>query len=259
MEHDNMQAAPAGLAELWRAMDRAWDELGLDNRSPDPAGMAAFYRHPVWEANGLFIEQDPVSLAHREAIVAWLAGVDAPTILDYGGGYGGLARMAAADMPARRVDIYEPFPGAAALERAAAFPNLRYVGELREQYACILCVDVLEHLPDPLAALAELAAHLRMGGYLLDASNFYPLIKCHLPATFYLRYSLPLFAQMLGLRRAGRVAGSHATAYQRLSAPPPRWGPLRAAEAIARALYPALRPAHRLYRAARRRGDDVPI
>jgi hypothetical protein len=241
--------------ELWREMDRAWDELGLDSRAPDPVGLAAFYRHPVWAQSGAFAEADPTSRGHREAIVGWLRGLDAPSILDYGGGYGGLARMAAAALPERRVEVYEPFPSPQALKRAAAFPNLRYVGQLRGAYACALCVDVLEHVPDPLAVLAEIAAHIHIGGYLLDASNFYPLIKCHLPSTFYLRYSFPLFAQLLGLRPVGRVAGSHATAYQRLSASPPPWPLLRASESAARALFPALRQAHRLYRAARRRGD----
>ncbi len=254
-----MQTEPANLADLWRAMDRVWDELGLDNRAPNPVGMAAFYRHPIWEINGRFTEHDPVSHGHREAITGWLRGVDAPTILDYGGGYGGLARMIAAALPARQVDVYEPFPGQDALDRAAAFPNLRYVGQIEPGYACALCVDVLEHVPDPLAVLAEIAAGLRLGGHLADASNFYPLIKCHLPTTFHLRYSFPIFARMLGLSRVGRIVGSHASAYQKISAAAPDWGRLRTAESLSRRLFPALRHAHRIYRVARRRGDDVPL
>jgi SAM-dependent methyltransferase len=240
-------------------MDRAWDELGLDKRAPDPKRLAAFYRHPIWAASGRFAESDPTSLGHRAAIVAWLRGVEASLILDYGGGYGGLARMVAAALPDRRVEIYEPFPAPEAVARAAALPNLRYVAGLSASYDCALCVDVLEHVPQPLMVLADLAAHLRPGGHLLDASNFYPLIACHLPATFHMRYSFPLLARLLGLRRVGRVAGSHATAYQKISGAAPRWARLRLAEVCSRALYPALRQAHRLYRALRRRSDDVPI
>lgn len=254
-----MANQPAGLDELHQAMDRAWDELGLDNRKPDMGRLATFYRHPVWAQNGVFVESDPLSRGQREAIVAWLLEADVPDILDYGGGYGGLARMAAAAMPERQVAVYEPFPDPAALERAAAFANLRYVGELRGQHACVSCVDVLEHLTDPLATLAAIAAHIRVGGYLLEASNFYPLIKCHLPTTFYLRYSFPLFARMLGLRRVGRVAGSHATAYQKVAPTPAAWPQLRAAEAAARAAFPALRQLHRAYRVIRRRPGDVPL
>ncbi|NNJ11429.1 methyltransferase domain-containing protein [Chloroflexales bacterium ZM16-3] len=250
---------PADIADLWRDMDRAWDALGLDNRNPDPARLAAFYHHPVWAQSGAFAETDPVSRGHREAIIAWMLDADTPTILDYGGGYGGLARMMAAAMPERSVNVYEPFPSPEALSRAAAFSNLRYIGKLEARYSCALCVDVLEHVPDPLAVLAEITAHLRPGGYLLDASNFYPLIRCHLPDTFYLRYSFPIFAQLLGLRRVGRVAGSHATAYQKVVDNAPRWGRLRAAEAIARAIYPALRQSHQIYRIARRRPADVSL
>ncbi|MEI7646157.1 MAG: class I SAM-dependent methyltransferase [Chloroflexales bacterium] len=253
------QTEPARLADLWRAMDRAWDDLGLDNRAPNPTDMAAFYRHPIWEMNGRFTERDPVSRGHRAAITSWLRSVDAPTILDYGGGYGGLARMIAAALPDRRIDIYEPFPSQSALDRAAAFPNLHYVGQIPPGYACALCVDVLEHVPDPLAVLADIAASLRLGGYLADASNFYPLIKCHLPATFHLRYSFPAFARMLGMHRLGRIVGSHATAYQKISAAAPNWDRLRTAESLSRMFYPTLRQAHRIYRAARRRNDDVSL
>jgi SAM-dependent methyltransferase len=254
-----MQTEPTNLADLWRAMDRAWDDLGLDNRAPDPTSMAAFYRHPIWEINGRFTERDPVSCGHREAITSWLRHLDAPTILDYGGGYGGLARMIAAALPARQVDVYEPFPGQDALDRADAFANLRYVTQIKPGYACVLCVDVLEHVPDPLTILAEIVAGLRLGGYLADASNFYPLIKCHLPTTFHLRYSFPIFARMLGLSRVGRIAGSHASAYQKISAVAPNWSRLRAAESLSQTIYPVLRQAHRIYRTARRRDDNVPL
>jgi 2-polyprenyl-6-hydroxyphenyl methylase/3-demethylubiquinone-9 3-methyltransferase len=245
--------SPLTIEDLWSAMDRAWDELGLNNRAPDPAGLAAFYRHPVWALSGMFAEQDPTSRGHREAIVAWLGRQDAPMILDYGGGYGGLARMVAAALPERRVVVYEPFPSPAALARAAAYPNLRYVGELAAGYSCALCIDVLEHVPEPLPVLADIVAHLRPGGYLLDASNFYPLIKCHLPATFHLRYSFALCARLLGLRRVGPCPGSHATVYRKASDAAPRWATLRRVEALSRAAYPALLRAHRLYRRARHR------
>jgi 2-polyprenyl-6-hydroxyphenyl methylase/3-demethylubiquinone-9 3-methyltransferase len=114
-------------------------------------------------------------------------------------------------------------------------------------------------VPDPLAVLADIAASLRLGGYLADASNFYPLIKCHLPATFHLRYSFPIFSRMLGLSRVGRIAGSHATSYQKISAAAPNWAYLRAAESLSRMIYPALRQAHLIYRAARRRGNTMPL
>lgn len=240
------------LQQLWQAMDAAWDALGLDARNPDPARLAEFYRDPVWLLNGVFSEQDAESRGHRSAIVAWLQAQPPGAVLDYGGGYGALARMVAAAMPARPVAVYEPFPSQAALARAAAFANLRYVQKLGSNYSYVLCLDVLEHLTNPLTALLELAAALRPGGQLVIANNFYPLIKCHLPGTFHLRYSFALMARLAGLRRLGLLPGSHAVLYQRVGRRAP-WAALRLAEQLSRAVYPLLRTAHRAYRRLRGR------
>ena len=48
------------LQQLWQLMDEQWQarlrSTGLDER------VNAFYRHPVWLLNGLYIEQDPRAL-----------------------------------------------------------------------------------------------------------------------------------------------------------------------------------------------------
>jgi SAM-dependent methyltransferase len=247
------------LAEIWGLMDEAWAALGCDERRPEPARLAAFYRHPVWALNGMFAEQDAVSRGHRLAIAAWLRSLAPARVLDFGGGYGGMARMAAAALPGAAVEVYEPFPSAAALALAAAHPNLRYVAEPGRGYDAALCLDVLEHVPDPLPPLAELAAALRPGGRLAVANNFYPVIRCHLPGTFHLRYTFPLVAGLLGLRREGRIPAALADVYRKAGPPdrPPPWPALRALEAASRAAYPALRAAHRAHRALRRRPHAV--
>lgn len=244
---------PLTLAELWQQMDEAWETLGLNEYAPDPAALAAFYRHPVWARNGRFTETDPVSLGHRLALVRRLAWLNPARVLDYGGGFGAVARMYAASAPGAQVDVYEPFPAAEALARAAALPNLRYVDHLNGPYAAVIALDVLEHLTDPLATLAELAEVLAPGGVLILANNFYPVIRCHLPGTFYLRYSFDWFAQALGLQRIGQVPGSPAVAYRRVRRVPPDWPRLRRMERLARIAYPALRSLHRAYRSVRRR------
>lgn len=245
--------SPPTVQALWRLMDAAWAELGCDERRPDPARLGAFYRHPVWTLNGMFVEQDPESWGHREAIVRWLAPQTTGAILDYGGGYGSLARMAAAALPALRVEVFEPYPSAAALARAAALPNLRYVDAPGRGYSAVLCLDVLEHLIDPLPDLAQMAGALAPGGRLVIANHFYPAIRCHLPGTFHLRYSFALIARLAGLAWAGRCPGSPATVYRRVGRRAPSLGALRRAERLSRALYPALWGAHRAYRRLRGR------
>ncbi len=239
--------------ELWQQMDQAWAELDLNEHKPDPAALAAFYRHPVWARNGIFTETDPVSRGHRLAIVRWLAWRNPVRVLDYGGGFGTLARMYAAGAPRAAVEVYEPYPAPAALQRAAIYPNLRYVERLNGPYAAALALDVLEHLTDPLTALAELSAALAPGGVLVLANNFYPVIRCHLPGTFYLRYSFDWFAQSFGLERICAVPGSPAGAYRLLRRVPPDWPRLRRMERLARRMYPGLRSMHRVYRLVRRR------
>lgn len=248
-----LEQYPLTLADLWRLMDAVWAELGLDERRPDPALLQAFYRHPIWALNGMFTEQDPQSRGHRAALVAWLQRLAPARVLDYGGGYGVLARMAAAALPASTVELYDPFPSTAASARAAAHPNLRIVPSPGHGYDAVLCLDVLEHVPDPLEPLAAMARALRPGGYLAIANNFYPLIRCHLPGTFHLRYSFPLFAGLLGLQREGRIPAALADIYRKTGDRPPPWPALRALELASRAAYPLLLLAHRAYRRARGR------
>jgi SAM-dependent methyltransferase len=244
---------PPTLADIWRLMDGAWAELGCDEYAPTEECLGSFYRHPVWALNGMFVEQDAESRGHREAIAAYLRRLAPGRILDYGGGYGSMARLAAAALPASRVELYEPFPSAAALARAAPFANLRFVSRPGAAYDAALCLDVLEHVPDPLPPLIALAESLRAGGRLVIANNFYPLIRCHLPATFHLRYSFPLFAALLGLRREGRLPGAAATIYRNVRSTAAPWRALRLLEAASRAAYPGLRGAHRAYQRARGR------
>jgi 2-polyprenyl-6-hydroxyphenyl methylase/3-demethylubiquinone-9 3-methyltransferase len=239
-------------------MDRAWDELGLDASDPDPAALAAFYRHPIWVLNGVFTATDPASVGHRLALVRRLAWANPARILDYGGGFGTLARMLAAAAPRSAIDVFEPYPTATALERAAAYPNLHYVARLNGGYAAVVALDVLEHLVDPLAALVELRDALAPGGLLILANNFYPVIRCHLPGTFYLRYSFDWFARALGLRRLGRIPGAPAVAYRLIRSEPANQARLRRMERLARRLYPALRTLHTIYRAVRRR-PSIPL
>lgn len=57
------------VRDLWQLMDEQWIFHKCDPRVMDDR-VTAFYRHPVWLLNGLFIEQDPESLAYRKAFAA---------------------------------------------------------------------------------------------------------------------------------------------------------------------------------------------
>ena len=96
------------LEQMWYLMDLVWDDFGCNNKDLDWERIAKFYSHPVWLLNGLFIEQHDVSMGHRHAISDWIVTKDFKSILDYGGGFGTLARLIAQKEPQLQVYIYEP-------------------------------------------------------------------------------------------------------------------------------------------------------
>lgn len=247
------------LEHIWALMDRVWDECGCDNRVPDPKKLADFYQHPVWILNGLLIEQHDLSKQHREAISDWIVSnrymMRFNKIVDYGGGFGTLARLVARKDPSIQVDVLEPHPENLARIRAKSFTNIRYIQSLDQEYDCLISTDVLEHLPDPLKTLAEMIDSVRLNGYLLIATNFFPVIKCHLPGTFHLRYTFKAFARFFGLVDCGPCHGSHTTIYCKASGSVPDWGKIRRREKISKFLFPYLESLHKIYRGVRQRVD----
>jgi len=219
------------LEQLWALMDQAWERCGCDNHNPDPARLASFYSDPVWLLNGMFIEQHAVSMGHRQAITAAVAALAPERVLDFGGGFGTLARLLAAALPNAEVAICEPYPPRHGIESCRPFANIRFIPALTSQSVDVLVsTDVLEHVQDPLALLAAMVDAVRPGGHLLIANCFYPVIACHLPCTFHLRNSFDDFCQALGLEVLGPCEGSHATIYRRAQVLQPDWPQLRAME-----------------------------
>ncbi|MHB0963917.1 MAG: class I SAM-dependent methyltransferase [Gemmatimonadaceae bacterium] len=224
---------------IWAAMDRAWHECGCSNAVYDAERYASFYQHSVWLLNGMFIEQDAVSLQHRRAMTRHVAASGAGLVVDFGGGFGSLARMIAAQAPAVHVEICDPFPPRHGVTSCRQFPNIAFVPHLTAgRYDALVCTDVLEHLHDPLATLAEMVDAVRVGGQLLIANHFYPVIACHIPSAFHLRHSFSEFCERMGLRLLGPCEGSHATLYERAAAVVIDWEVIRRAERRSRALFP---------------------
>ena len=235
------------LDELWQLMDDAWDELGLDNRRPDPERLGRFYRHPVWTLNGLYTEQDPESIAHRVAVADWLAGWAAGSplrVLDVGGGFGMLARLLSGR--GLTVDVLEPYPTELGMTRLARLANAKYVTAPEGAYDALVAIDVLEHVPDPAAMLVDIAGWVRPGGRLVFQNHFAPAIKCHLPGNFHLNESFAQLAWLCGLSALGRIDGSFATAWRKTRERRPSRAVLATFDAWSRAYSRARRAARRV-------------
>jgi 2-polyprenyl-6-hydroxyphenyl methylase/3-demethylubiquinone-9 3-methyltransferase len=237
---------PPTLEDMWMLMDEVWDELGCSHREADADKVDAFYRHPVWTLNGLFIERHPDSLAHRAAIVQWISEHinEIDTVADFGGGFGTLARMIGTQHQNLEVHIIDPYPSALATSRTSEIDNVDYVDKLKSGYDCIVSTDVLEHVSDPLALLATMRDATRLEGYLIVQNHFAPSIKCHVPSTFHLRFSFSHLARLMGLSLLGPCSGSHAMVYQKRRRGPIPWMLVRGLERISRLSGPPFRLAY---------------
>lgn len=244
---------PPRLEDMWYLLDRVWRDLDCDNTDFDQQAIQEFYTHPVWILNGLFIEQHSLSMQHRHAIADWILRRNLARVLDYGGGFGTLARLIARRDQGQCIHVYEPYPSKAALVKAEPYPNIEFINSVEaSNYDCAIAVDVFEHVPDPLKLLAQVTELVRENGFLIIANHFYPSIECHLPTTFHLRYTFEVFARLMGLRRVGPCEGSHAVIYQNLAEEDKIWAVIRGVETLSRSLFPLLRTAHPLYEAMRR-------
>ncbi len=229
------------LNQIWGLMDAAWRRADCSQQTYEKRKHSDFYADPVWLLNGIYIEQDPVSMGHRHAITNGVASLGAKQILDFGGGFGTLARLMAKRLPSSHISICDPFPPAHGLEACKAYSNITYVDALTpHQFDALVCTDVLEHVHDPLGLLEEMITAVKPGGHLFIANCFQPVILCHLPCTFHLRYFFSWCAEPLGLKKIGRCKGSHAWIYQRRSGGAINRRQARLRESVAKALHPLL-------------------
>ena len=225
------------LEQMWYLMDLVWDDCGCDNKNLNWDKIGKFYSHPVWLLNGLFIEQHDISMGHRNAISDWIVKNNFKNVVDYGGGFGTLARMVAQKSESTNMDIYEPHPSDFGLKRATEFNNINIIDKLRSEYDCLMSTDVLEHVSDPLSDFSSMVNNVKVGGYLVIANCFHPVIKCHLPQTFHLEYTFNTFAKMMGLKVAGVLEGSHATIFKKVEDKQLNWVHLRFYEKLSKLSY----------------------
>lgn len=250
-----LEHCPTGktdLEQMWYLMDFVWDDYGCDNRKLDWGVIGEFYSHPVWLLNGLFLEQDDVSMGHRYAISDWVKENGAKHVVDYGGGFGTLARLIAEKGSEIIIDIYEPHPSEFGLKRASEFSNINIVDNLSSGYDVLTSTDVLEHVPDPLMDFSTMIDNVNQGGYLIIANCFYPVIKCHLPQNFHFRFTFNIFARMMGLEVCGVLEGSHATLFKKTKQKQVNWKLIRTIEYLSKCSFFIIQPLISLLRPVKR-------
>ena len=222
------------LEQIWQMMDDVWDQLGCDNKNLNWEKISTFYNHPVWILNGLFIEQHELSMQHRKSISNWI-NINSERIkyvVDYGGGMGTIAKLIAESNPSLSIDIYEPYPSQVAIKKLEKYSNINFVDEFKKcKYDCLVSTDVLEHVADPLSIFAQMINSVRLDGYLIIANCFYPVMKCHLPRTFHLRFTFKIFAKLMGLKLIRACQESHATVYVKEKEKSLNWRQIRLIEA----------------------------
>lgn len=192
------------LEQIWSLMDEPWIELNCDPLNMDER-VTAYYQHPVWLLNGLFVERHELSLENRRRFTQWIVDQTPQRVADFGGGFGGLARLIGEALPNAQVEVVDPHPHPAAIALAANTPNVRFVPELTGEYDILIATDVFEHVPDPIGLTAKTAEHLRIGGQYLIANCFAPVILCHLPQLFHFNASWDGVMQAMGLQPEEKV------------------------------------------------------
>lgn len=236
LEQTNM----TDLEEMWYLMDLVWDDYKCNNIDLNWDKIGEFYSHPVWLLNGLFIEQHKQSMDHRDSISNWIVEKKLNKVVDYGGGFGTLARLIAEKSSMIDVEIYEPHPSAFGLKRAAEYNNINIIENLSNDYDCLLSTDVLEHVADPLKDFSLMIDSVKVGGYLIIANAFYPMIKCHLPQNYHLRYSFNFIAENMGIVVVGKLKGSHATIFKKVDSIEYNWNKIHCYEHMSSYAFPII-------------------
>ncbi|MGJ8645376.1 MAG: class I SAM-dependent methyltransferase [Marinomonas colpomeniae] len=228
------------LEQMWYLMDLVWDDYGCNNKNLEWDKISKFYSHPVWLLNGLFIEQHSLSMKHREEISSWVVDNKLKNIVDYGGGFGTLARLIAVKNKNISVAIYEPHPSDFGIKRAKELSNINIINKLDSGYDCLVCTDVLEHVPDPINSFNDMIKSVDINGYLIVANCFMPFIQCHLPQTFHLKYTFNFFAKNMGLEVVGILEGSHATIFRKIDDSEIDLSRIRIYEKISKMIFPVI-------------------
>ncbi|MCY7333504.1 MAG: class I SAM-dependent methyltransferase [Pseudanabaena sp. CAN_BIN31] len=194
------------IQQIWSIIDRAWDELEEENNQKQQGKfdllefLHDYYQHPVWLINAAFSESDPATIEDRLAAIRLISHVKPRKILDFGGGIGTVARLCANQIPeAESIDLVDITEFRHTIQQYLAdYSSVRVLKEPEPLYDAVICTEVLEHLTDPIAAVADINRMLRVGGAFSTSYSFVPVIKCHLPQNFHLQFSMLWIIRSLG-------------------------------------------------------------
>lgn len=204
------------MQELWKILDRVWDELSGDfSLTTLSEFLLNYYQHPVWLINAAFSESDPSTIADRLAAVRLVSHVHPQKILDFGGGIGTVSRLCAINFPeTKKIDLVDITEFRHIVqEYLSNFSQIRVLTKPEPLYDAIISTEVLEHLIDPVQSIYDINLLLRIGGAFVGSWSLAPGIKCHLPQNFHLRRLMPWIIRSLGFgfygfeRRGSTVYG----------------------------------------------------
>lgn len=163
----------ATLESTREALAREWEQ-----RAPADAGaIAEFYRQSECLAADLDAwHATPERQEWTKAIVAVAGANKVQSVLDVGAGGGHDLRALRAAFPTRfpswkGLDAIEPNEDLAHglfLAQINCWNSIE--GATTPNYGLVLCIDVLEHVPDPEALLAQVVERVKPGGLLIEAS-----------------------------------------------------------------------------------------
>jgi 2-polyprenyl-6-hydroxyphenyl methylase/3-demethylubiquinone-9 3-methyltransferase len=168
--------------------------------------------------NGIFTLADPVSRGHRQSIAGFLKSQNCISVADFGGGFGALAKEIVRQNICASAYVIEPYPSPLALALTGEVQRVKFVSDLTDAapYDALIAQDVLEHVEDPVGLVSRLVLSVLPGGLIIFANCFYPVIQCHLPATFHLRHTFVCIMRYFGLEYLTRVPGAeHALIFRR--------------------------------------------
>jgi 2-polyprenyl-3-methyl-5-hydroxy-6-metoxy-1,4-benzoquinol methylase len=214
----NLPSVLPSLQWVWDEIDRVWDSFELNNKKPLlEQDINSFYSHPVWIMNGLFSEADPISKNHRIDLAKFIDKNNMKKIADYGGGSGVFAEFLFIMNPLIVTDIIEPYPIEFFKKKILPYASINFVNNFTcNNYDAVISQSVLEHIENPIETAYEMASNVKEGGLVIFADCYYPVIKCHLPSTFYLRHTFKFIMKKMGLDFVGRIPNvDHALIFRR--------------------------------------------
>jgi 2-polyprenyl-3-methyl-5-hydroxy-6-metoxy-1,4-benzoquinol methylase len=172
-----LRAAEVRVATSYQLFQEEWQRLVTDPRNPEQ--VVRFYNESRSELFEQIAWHAGDTIHHRSVVCADLAATrPGREFLDYGSGIGSNALVfGLAGFNVTLADVADPLRNFARwrLERRGMRVrslDLKQESPERSRYDVITCFDVLEHVPDPLAALERIRDALRPDGILFLYAPF---------------------------------------------------------------------------------------